>query len=340
MNKYKESLPTFLIIVFLIVCLVYSFIKVDNLKEGDLKLLNNVKIVPTLITNVDGDSIFSPTFQLIWNDLKNEVVKNNIVFKDDKNNQMAFDLNQETFKNIDINSDYYYKKFGLMNLKLKSEIEKDILTKFNEKSNILDEFEFLEESQDYFFYSMLVREFEFLYPFDKIDDKEFGITRNSDEKLNQNIKVLYYIDSKKYAVCLLTKNNDEIILVKGLTGNNFKEMYEKIDFSKREEFSSLDTISISNFNFNVKTSFSDLENKEFLIGEEYYKISKTLEVIEFKMNNKGGKVKSESAMEVNKTAIIDNRHFDFSDDFTLFIKEKDKNLPYFAIRVYDIEKFR
>ena len=79
--------------------------------------------------------------------------------------------------------------------------------------------------------------------------------------------------------------------------------------------------------------------QNFLINNEKYMIEKTIQTIEFKMNNKGGSLKSEAGMEVNKGS-ISNRIFDFTDDFTLFLKEEDKSLPYFAINIDNIEDFR
>ena len=34
------------------------------------------------------------------------------------------------------------------------------------------------------------------------------------------------------------------------------------------------------------------------------------------------------------------RHFDFSDDFILFVKESNQELPYLALNIKDIDSFR
>lgn len=328
--KFKEQVPTFFLIILMLILLLIFYIKNDM--DGDKVL--NVKMVPTLISNLEDENIvWSPTFGLIWNDLKNKIVKNDIVFLNDLNNQMALDLNQEIFIESDINSNYFYKKYGYMTPSLKEEIKNDIFNKFKETSDILDDFNFEDDSNNYFFYSMLVREFEFLYPFDILNDGEFGITKNSKDELDLNIKVLYYKDYKNYAVLLNTKEQDEIILVKGLDTNNFLEGYQILNFNNLEDFKEDDTISISNINISIKDSFREVENKKFLVNDEEMFINKTLQVINFKMNNHGAKVKSEAGMDVNKTALVPTRHFDFTSDFTLFVKEKDKNLPYFALKV-------
>lgn len=336
MKKVKEYLPTFLLVVGLLICLVYSYLKENNYEK--VIVLEDVEIVPTLISNVENNTIWCGTFQLIWNDLQEEV-GSDIVFLDDMENQMVLDLNQRTFTENDISGNYYYKNYGFMTPSLKEEIEKGISEKFQETSNILNNFEFLEDSKDYFFYTMLVVDFEFLKPFDEINSNIFGITNNSLEDLNQNVKVLYYLDDGNYAVLLKTTTDTEVILVKGESGNNFLEMYQSLNLENQEDFLSDDIISISKFNFEVEGSFDEIEEKEFLINDESYMIGKTMQTIEFKMDNKGGSLKSEAGMEVNKGS-ISNRVFDFTDDFTLFLKEEDKSLPYFAINIDNIEDFR
>ena len=336
MKKVKEYLPTFLLVVGLLICLVYFYLKENNYEK--VIVLDDVEIVPTLISNVENNTIWCGTFQLIWNDLQEEV-GSDIVFLDDMENQMVLDLNQRTFTENDISGNYYYKNYGFMTPSLKEEIEKGISEKFQETSNILNNFEFQEDSKDYFFYTMLVVDFEFLKPFDNINNNIFGITNDSLEELNQNVKVLYYLDDENYAVLLKTTTDTEVILVKGENGNNFLEMYQSLNLENQEDFLSDDIISISKFNFEVEGSFDEIEEKEFLINDESYTIGKTMQTIEFKMDNKGGSLKSEAGMEVNKGS-ISNRVFDFTDDFTLFLKEEDKSLPYFAINIDNIEDFR
>ena len=58
------------------------------------------------------------------------------------------------------------------------------------------------------------------------------------------------------------------------------------------------------------------------------------------MDNKGGKVKSEAAMIMKNTAVLSGRHFNFTDNYVLFLKEENKNIPYFAMKVDNIEKFK
>ena len=64
------------------------------------------------------DSSWSPTFQLVWNDLKNKVAKKDIVF--DHQEEFAKNLNKEEFTENMISDSYYYKAYGLKTLELKT----------------------------------------------------------------------------------------------------------------------------------------------------------------------------------------------------------------------------
>lgn len=53
---------------------------------------------------ISSDVAWSPTFELIWNDLKNEIVKQDIVFEE--KNKIVDNLNKECFQENMINSNY------------------------------------------------------------------------------------------------------------------------------------------------------------------------------------------------------------------------------------------
>ena len=63
----------------------------------------------------------------------------------------------------------------------------------------------------------------------------------------------------------------------------------------------------------------------------------------FSLVEKGGIVKSEAGMDVKfETSVLENksRYFYVNDTFALFLKESNKDKPYFALRVDDISKFQ
>ena len=71
--------------------------------KKDIKETKGVDVVPTMEDVIAKDSSWCPTFQLIFNDLKNDIVKQDVKF--DKSNTFLDNLNKEEFKESDISSD-------------------------------------------------------------------------------------------------------------------------------------------------------------------------------------------------------------------------------------------
>lgn len=317
------------------------------------------KKINTLLTMDDKlstNSIWCGTFQLIWNDLKNELAKKDIVFNPQLD--VVENLNKEDFNTNMISEDYYYKKYGVMSEDLKQEIEKGIKDKFDETSDILNDFDWRNRGEeDYFLYAMLKRSFEFLNEFDELekgkfagkynDIKYFGINSKTDKVVRNQVTVLYYNSETDFAVILNTKQNDEVILCRTKEGDTFNSIYDNINNNiMSEPLKSRDELKVPNIKINEKTEFIDIENKEFEFASgEVYFIEKAIQTIQFELDKKGGKIKSEAGMSIVKSAaVIEDetkpRYFNFDDTFVIFLREGGKEKPYFAARIEDITKFQ
>lgn len=339
---------------------ILGFKVFDNVEsvydKKELKETKGVEVVPTLSDKVSADTSWCPTFQLIWNDFKNDIVKEDIKF--DEKSDILDNLNKEDFTTKDISDNYYYKIYGRKNLELKNKIETAIKEKFNQTSDILDQFDWSSDALDsgedvidrYFLYSMLYREFEFNKKFDTFNDKfkeienvkYFGIIKDNDEIRGQ-IKVYYYNDENDFAIKLITKNNDEVIVIKNPKGETFEEIYNNIKGKETTDFNSDDNFMMPKIDFNVLREYNELENKKIETVDGIYTIEKAIQSIKFSLDEKGGKVKSEAGMDVKfETTASDkkNRNFYVDDTFALLLKESNKEKPYFALRVDDISKFQ
>ena len=70
------------------------------------------------------------------------------------------------------------------------------------------------------------------------------------------------------------------------------------------------------------------------IKDTKWYIRQAIQTIDFELNNYGGSVKSEALIEVTRKGALDiNREFIFYDDFILYLKEANKEKPYFALKV-------
>ena len=202
---------------------------------------------------------------------------------------------------------------------------------------------------------MLKKEFEFSKQFTELPNgkfgnyenvKYFGINSSTDENVREQVEVVYYNSKDDFAIKLKTKTDDEVIISKGNTQNTFKEIYEEIqknnqNYKDNKTLTKNDTLQIPNIDFNVKKEYEELENNTFKFsnGEEY-KIDKALQTIQFNLDKKGGKIRSEAGMMVNKSSLLQDkpREFLVNDTFCIFLKEKNKELPYFASKISDITK--
>lgn len=73
-------------------------------RTRNFKETEGITFVPTMYDEISSDVAWSPTFELIWNDLKNEIVKQDIVFEE--KNKIVDNLNKEYFQENMINSNY------------------------------------------------------------------------------------------------------------------------------------------------------------------------------------------------------------------------------------------
>ncbi len=326
-------------------------------KIKDMPLTEGVYVVPTMNDEVKSDSAWCATFQLVWNDMKDEVVKQDIVFTPQL--VMAENLNKEDFTEDMISDEYYFKIYGLKTKALKEKIEAGIKEKFNQKSDILNDFDWPDNSNDdrYFFYTMLYREFEYKTKFSKLDKdnfgkykniKYFGIDNDSNDSVRKQIEVLFYNSNDDFAIKLKTKSDDEVILYKNPKGTTFNEIYEnmmkeKKNYKSSSNFSENDKFKVPYINFNVKKEYDEFADKTFLTadGKEFY-IDRAIQTINFSLNEKGGKIKSEAAVDFNTISIVEeeSREFYLDDTFVIFLKEKSKDKPYFAARIDDIRKYQ
>jgi len=327
-------------------------------KKEKVLILNGITTSLTLEDEIKEDTIWCGTFQLIWNDLKNDLAKQDIVFTPQL--KVVDNLNKETFTTDGLSDKYFYKKVGTPSISLKEEIKKAIKDKFNETSDILDDFEWENrESKDYFLYAMLKKEFQFEKAFEELENgkfgnyenvKYFGIKKSSEsDELRNQVKVLFYNSKDDFAIILKTKQEDEVILYKNPKGNTFNEIYKNIEeqeekYKGKKSIQEGELLKVPNIKMNEKTEFIEIQNKSFLFANgDSYHIEKALQTIQFELDKTGGKIKSEAGMMANYESAImieEIREFSIDDTFAIFLKEESKDTPYFAGKISDITKFQ
>ena len=314
----------------------------------------NIEVLPTMQskTNVQ-DRVWVATFQLVWNDFMDKIAFNQIKFPAGTP-VIVNELNRQDFTENDISEKSLYKYVGKIKKNTKKTITRAIKKKFNETSDIIDKLDLTPSDDRFLIYAMLKKDFEFVNPFDKLGvfnfrDKEaefFGIDSKSDKVLDNGVKVLFYNNSEDFAVVLDTNSKDEVFLYKTHNTKTFNYIYSDMlkkanIYSGDSAFSDVDELRIPNLKFFEEKNFEELANKR--VKGTNLIIEQALESVKFEMNNTGVKLKSEAALTAMTTALLpqeEPRLFYFDDTFVVFVKEKNKSKPYFALRVYDISNYQ
>ena len=93
-----------------------------------------------------------------------------------------------------------------------------------------------------------------------------------------------------------------------------------------------DVLNIPFIKINDEINYDELCGR-WIKGTDWY-IRQAIQTIDFELNNYGGSVKSEALIEALKNAVFETgRKFIYNDDFILYLKEEDKEKPYFALKV-------
>ena len=284
-----------------------------------------------------------------------DIMPNKTVEFEDGNSMLVDELNKRTFTKDMLSKDDYYIKVGKTSPKLKEEIKNELSQKFNiNVSNVLDEIDFENDTNaimGYTVYSMLIKNFEFIVPFDKLgglkfNDSEgyveyFGINNASDESLNQNVEVLFYNNQNDFAVKLKTKENEELILYMNETYTSFNDMYNEIEeksknYSGDKTFNQSDELKIPYINVDTIINYDELCGKIIKDTDQMY-ISNAIQNVKFTLNEKGGNLLSEATVVSEYNSLAENaRFFNFTKPFIIFMKEENKSKPYFSLKVDNV----
>ena len=350
MNKITKILIIIALILVSTSGIIYSVMKINGGAKGKAKMVPSFS---SSISTMDENKVWCGTFNLVWNDFMNDVIGHKIEFEDGPS-EMANELNEQKFTIDELDEKSYFKIHGIENLDLKNKIIQGIKNKFNEESTILEKCDFNSKESGYVLYAMLKKEFNFLEPFStamgsmefknsNAKVKCFGVDNTNNPVAGKNVEVLFYNSTEDFAIKLKTIEGEEVYLYKTpLDNNSFEEKYfemisKKDNYKGNNSWEKNDYLRIPFISVKEEINYDELCGRYIKDKNKTY-IKQALQTINFELNNVGGSVKSEALIEVTKSATFEiGRKFVFDDNLVLFLKEENKEKPYFALNVDNID---
>lgn len=330
-NEMNKVLKIFVIIICTTIALsgiVYATTVIYN-KYIKNNTNHNITMNPSYQSTLDENTInnlWVGTLDLAWKDLEEKIGLNKIELEGEMP-QIANDLNESTFSKEMLNPNDY-----------KINVERTVTNGYKIDATLNKELNFLESFDNFSDYK---------WTFGNSEEyiKYFGINNASPEKMNKNVEILFYnklnngsLLSNDMAIKLKTKEGDEIILYRTDDKKSFDEYYEDIkaktkNYKGRTEFSEDDELRVPYVKVNGMINYNQLYDKKIKNSKGLY-IYDVIQNVNFNLNEKGCNLSSKATMVTEYMGIgQDTKYCYFQDTFIIFMKEKNSDKPYFALKV-------
>ena len=330
-NEMNKVLKIFVIIICTTIALsgiVYATTVIYN-KYIKNNTNHNITMNPSYQSTLDENTInnlWVGTLDLAWKDLEEKIGLNKIELEGEMP-QIANDLNESTFSKEMLNPNDY-----------KINVERTVTNGYKIDATLNKELNFLESFDNFSDYK---------WTFGNSEEyiKYFGINNASPEEMNKNVEILFYnklnngsLLSNDMAIKLKTKEGDEIILYRTDDKKSFDEYYEDIkaktkSYKGRTEFSEDDELRIPYIKVNGMINYNQLYDKKIKNSKGLY-IYDVIQNVNFYLNERGCNLSSKATMVTEYMGIgQDTKYCYFQDTFIIFMKEKNSDKPYFALKV-------
>lgn len=326
MSKISKVLIIVLCTTILLSGVVYAAIQIYKQFNTNHHITMNPSYQSTLDENTI-NNLWVGTLDLAWKDLEEKIGKDKIELESG-NLQIVDDLNSSAFSKEMLDSNDY-----IINVERTATDGYKIEATLNKELNFLEVFDNF--SNDY--------NLKFGNSEDNI--KYFGINNASSEEMNKNIEILFYnkisdnnLMSNDFAIKLKTKEDDEIILYRTNDKKSFNEYYNDIlqktkSYTGSNGFSGDDELRVPYVRVNGQICYNELYGKIIKDTNGLY-FSDIIQNVNFSLNEKGCNLSSKATMVTEYLGIGEDTKFCyFQDTFIVFMKEKNSDNPYFALKV-------
>lgn len=313
-------------------------------------------ITPVLTTPIrNGDLIYCATFQLVWNEMVDKIVKEPIIL--DEEPDYVQQLNRKNFDKSHLDEASYIAMVGYINEGIIPSISASLKERFNETSRI----NFLsEDPRGIISYAFLKKDVRFPQKYVEIKSTPFmdtvvqGFgTMSSNPAGREQTTVLFYNSPDNFAISIQTKKpselvvpsnmEDDLILAKvppqGTLANTIRYVEEQT-WNSQERRSGLrldDQLAIPVVDFDLEHHFKELVGRWYqnrsMAG---YFIGDAVQFIKYNLNAEGAQLRSEAAMMSYRCCSTRTRMMRFDEPFLIYMRTNDGKStqmtkpPYFA----------
>jgi len=337
-----------------------KFSKNTFAEEVSADKLKDTVVSPFMEAKIDKSKniVFCSTFQMAWNELKDNIIKSNIQLSGEP--PLVGFLNSGKSSKKDLSDKDYVAKVGFKKDNIVKNINDELKGKFKNDAPTVDE-GLLTDPDDILAYAYLAKALKFKKEFEAFSDpinfnsdknvKAFGIDKFSDNgkhaELGKQVDIYGYNNTnteKSFIVKLKSESeNDEIILAlvkpKDSLIDTVNYVSDIISKETPDKMATGDKLAIPVIDFNILKKYNELIDTRILnTGFQDYKIREAMQSIKFKLDEKGAVLKSEARISLAKSAARSNpKYMVFDRPFLLYLKEKNADYPYFAVWVNNDE---
>ncbi|MCK4999347.1 MAG: hypothetical protein KAS23_07425 [Anaerohalosphaera sp.] len=334
--------------------------------DGNSSELDSTIILPALDSPlVKGkNNIWCSTFQLAWNELRDNVIQAPIIIADSQ--EICDTLNNAMQSKKDISAESYFVAAGKVSDGIIPTIESGMAKQF--PSVKLPE---LDAADEMIAYSYLETYIKFKKPFRENEDalmftdsagvitpvSSFGVWDGFQRKYKpicKQVEVLYCesnknLDLTEFALdlCKFTKPYQIVIAVtepKESLAETYKTLQKKIRDIKSDpkrqfstKFSTVDVLEVPDMFWKIDHHFTELEGKALLNpGFNGLPVSQALQSINFRLDRTGVILESSALLAVQAIP----RYFICDKPFLIYLKKRDAEEPFFMMWVDNAELLR
>ncbi|MBC7766047.1 MAG: hypothetical protein H7Y41_06130, partial [Hyphomonadaceae bacterium] len=306
----KKEYLYFYIFLFSVFALTSCSKDFDKLPIMNSKQLEQTDISSHMEARIVGGKnlVYCSTFQLSWNELKNNIIKEDI--KLNQEIDIVSKLNKGLSTKLDIDDKDYVAMVGMKKDNIVQTINTQLVKKFNPSTpKLIDE---LRNDDDILAYSYLYKSLKFAHKFEIIKNdivfkdgtksknvSAFGLeeySSNNHQKYRDLVDIIDYKSDLDFIIRLHSNTqSDEIIIANISPQDTLLKTLEMIDNrvknGKQQSLAERDTLQIPKLSFNLSHSFSELTGK-YLSNNNFtkYYISEAKQDITFQLDENGAQL--------------------------------------------------